>query len=94
MRKLCQSNKIVNFFKYTSSKYGTRLLRFDSCRPSLSNGLCFCTDSFGVRLNYQLPQMVKQCGKGIDFLHIKNTSRNKITNLLWFFNLAKALKQF
>ena len=62
--------------------------------PSLSNGLCFCTSSLGLRLNYQLPQMVKQCGKGIDFLHIKSTSRNKITNLLWFYNLVKALTQF
>jgi mannonate dehydratase len=44
--------------------------------PSLHNGLCFCTGSFGVSLTNNLPAMVRQFGDRIHFIHLRNTTRN------------------
>jgi mannonate dehydratase len=44
--------------------------------PSLHNGLCFCTGSFGVSTTNNLPAMVRQFGDRIHFIHLRNTTRN------------------
>lgn len=45
-----------------------------------ANGVCFCTGSLGASPKNNLPQMVKDLGAKIHFLHLRNVSKDEDGN--------------
>ena len=54
--------------------------RILSQTPSIHNGLTFCTGSYGVRPDNDLPGMLREFGERIHFLHLRSTRNDAAGN--------------
>jgi mannonate dehydratase len=48
--------------------------------PSVANGLCFCSGSYGARADNHLVSMIQRFSNNIHFLHLRNTKRDSDGN--------------
>lgn len=51
-----------------------------SAADSPANGLCFCTGSLGANPKNNLPQMIKEAGARIHFVHLRNVKKDAVGN--------------
>lgn len=56
------------------------ILHIYNAVESLHNGLTFCTGSFGVRPDNDLPIMIEELGDRIHFLHLRNVKSDESGN--------------
>jgi len=63
-------------------KTAADLDRIFDALPSPANGLCFCTGSFGVLAENDLPAMVRRFSERIHFVHLRNTTRDAAGNFV------------
>ncbi|MCB0745797.1 MAG: mannonate dehydratase, partial [Ignavibacteriae bacterium] len=54
---------------------------------SLSNGLTFCTGSFGASIKNNLVDMVKTFANKINFIHLRNVNRNDQNDFIEAYHL-------